>query len=265
MFDLTGKHAVVTGASSGIGQAVAVALARAGADVASLYLTMPDGAEATGKAIREAGRDALMQQGDTSDPEQVEAFAAAVEARWGSLDIWVNNAGRLIVRDFLDMTDSEWHTLLATNLHGYYYGCKAAAARMVPRRSGRIVNVTSITRIQPVSQATAYITGKGAVHALTVSLAVELASSGVTVNAIAPGATFTALTKDAYTPDVRGTYEARIPLGRIAQPQDLAGAAVFLASDAASYVTGHEIVVDGGMTLNGNVGFAEMRDTVAGS
>lgn len=257
MFDLTGKRAVVTGASSGIGQAIAIALGQAGADVASLYLTGPEGARATEDAIRAAGREALLVQGDTSDAEQVEALAAAVERRWGGIDIWVNNAGWILIRSFLAMTADEWNSQLATNLHGYFHGCKAAAARMVPNGYGRIINVTSITHIQPVSQATAYITGKGAVHGLTMSLAVELAEHGVTVNAIAPGATDTGLTSDAYTPAVRAVYEARIPVGRIAGPSDLAGAAVFLASAEAGYVTGHELVVDGGMIRDGNVGFAE--------
>lgn len=257
MFDLTGKRAVVTGASSGIGQAIAIALAEAGADVASLYLGGREGAEEAESAIRSAGRRALFVQGDTSDPEQVEALAAEVERRWGGLDIWVNNAGWLLVRSFLEMTHDEWHRQLATNLHGYFYGCKAAAARMVPAGYGRIINITSITRVQPVSQATAYVTGKGGAYGLTLSLAVELAGHGVTVNAIAPGATDTGLTTGVYTPQVRSVYEARIPANRIADPSDLAGAAVFLASDEAGYVTGHEIVVDGGMIRGGDVGFDE--------
>lgn len=256
MFDLTGKRAAVTGAASGIGRAVALALAQAGADVAVLDID-DSGARATAKQIQDLGRSAIATGGDTSNPDDVEGLASAVERDWGGINIWVNNAGRLLVRPFLEMTDDEWHGLLGTNLHGYYYGCRAAARRMTVQGSGRIINVSSVTRQQPVSDLTAYVTGKAAVVGLTMSLALELGRTGVTVNAIAPGATHTGLTVDAYTPGVKEQYENRIAVGRIAQPTDLAGAAVFLASDEAAYVTGHELLVDGGLLLNGNVGFAE--------
>jgi len=254
MFDLTGKRAVVTGASSGIGQAIAIALAEAGADVASLYLGHPDGAQATRDAIEQAGRKALLAEGDMSDAAGVEAFAQQVQDAWGGIDVWVNNAGKLLIRGFLEMREDEWHGLLATNLHGYYYGARAAARRMVAQGGGRIVNVTSVTRVQPATELTAYVVGKAAVHGLTTSLAVELAPHGITVNAIAPGATDTALSGEVYSPQVRAAYEARIPLARIAQPRDIASAAVFFASDEAGYVTGTELLADGGLALNGDVG-----------
>jgi NAD(P)-dependent dehydrogenase (short-subunit alcohol dehydrogenase family) len=170
-----------------------------------------------------------------------------------------------MVRPFLSMTDDEWHHLLATNLHGYYYGCRAAALRMVPEGNGRIINITSVTAIQPITGCTAYVTAKGGVIGLTKTLAVELGHSGVTVNAIAPGAVHSRLNADVYTPAVQKVYEDRIPRGRIGQPADIAAAAVFLASDEASYVTGQQIAVDGGLILNGNVGFDENPDSQGGA
>jgi NAD(P)-dependent dehydrogenase (short-subunit alcohol dehydrogenase family) len=253
-FSLTGRRAVVTGASSGIGYATAVSLAREGADVATIALPSGDGLERVAQEIAAAGRRAIVVEGSTADADVVEAVAQRVEDEWGGIDIWVNNAGQLLVRPFLEMTDEEWHGLLATNLHGYYHGCRAALKRMAPQRSGRIVNVTSVTITQPIADLTAYIASKGAVMALTRVLALEFGPLGIGVNAVAPGATDTNLSRDAYTPEVRRAYEERIALGHIAAPEDIADAIVLLASDAARYVTGQELIVDGGLALNGNVG-----------
>jgi NAD(P)-dependent dehydrogenase (short-subunit alcohol dehydrogenase family) len=161
------------------------------------------------------------------------------------------------VKPFLELTDDDWHGLLAANLHGYYYGCRAAARQMVAQGGGgRIVNVTSIVAIQPIAELSAYVTAKGGILGLTKTLAVELGPHGITVNALSPGATDTPLNQVAYTPEVRANYRHRIPLGRIASPEEIAEPIVFLASDASRYVTGHDLVVDGGMILNGNVGHA---------
>jgi NAD(P)-dependent dehydrogenase (short-subunit alcohol dehydrogenase family) len=257
VIDLTGKRAVVTGASQGIGAAAAVALARAGAKVAFDFRTATDKAEETAAAVKAAGGETIMLQGDAGDPAHVDELAREVVETWGGIDVWINNAARLMVKPFLEMTDEDWHGLLAANLHGYYYGCRAAARQMIAQGSGgRIVNVTSIVDVQPIAELSAYVTAKGGILGLTKTLAVELGPHGITVNALSPGATDTPLNVVAYTPEVRRNYQHRIPLGRIASPEEIADPIVFLASDASRYVTGVELLVDGGMVLNGNVGHA---------
>jgi NAD(P)-dependent dehydrogenase (short-subunit alcohol dehydrogenase family) len=236
---LAGKRAVVTGSASGIGRAAAAALAAAGARVAGLDL--------------HDGETEVSLVGDTSRVEDVERAADAL----GGVDVWVNNAARLLVRPVVETTDEEWHRLLGANLHGYFYGCRAAARRMLAQGTGgRIVNVTSAVNVLAVAELSAYGAAKGAIASLTKALALELAPAGVTVNAVAPGSIETAMNADAYTPEVRRAYEQRIPLGHIGTAEEVADVIVFLASDAARYVTGQELIVDGGLTINGSVGHA---------
>lgn len=254
--DLVGPSAVVTGVSQGIGRAIAVALARAGANVVGAYRSYHEGAEAVRRQIIETGREAVIVQADTGDPATADRLAEEATSRWGSLDIWVNNAAALMVKPLVETTDDDWHGLLAANLHGYFYGCRAACRVMYGQRRGRIINIASAADVLVVANLAAYITAKGGIIGLTKTLALEAAPYDVTVNAVSPGATDTPLNAHAYTPEVRATYESRIPLGRIGTEDEVADAVVFMASRASRYVTGHELVVDGGLVINGTVGHA---------
>ena len=254
--ELAGPSAVVTGVSQGIGRAIAVALARAGANVVGCYRSFDAGAEAVRADIEAIGREAVIVQADTGDSATAERLAEEAASRWGSLDIWVNNAARLMVKPLIDTSNDDWHGLLAANLHGYFYGCRAAATRMYTQGSGRIINVTSAADILAVADLGAYITAKGGIVGMTKTLALEAAPHGVTVNAVSPGATDTPLNVTAYTPEVRATYEERIPLGRIGGEDEIADVVVFMASTASRYMTGQELVVDGGLVINGSVGHA---------
>ena len=236
---LEGKRALVTGGSRGIGRAIALELAAAGAEVVVGYHS---GAEEAAEVAREAGGEAV--RADVSDPEQA---AALVEAA-GELDLLVNNAG--ITRDGLiaRMSDEDWRAVLDTNLSGAFHTCRAAARSMMRRRSGSIVNVTSVVGLHGNPGQTNYAAAKAGLVGFTKALARELASRGVRVNAVAPGYVESRLT-DVLPEEVQQAILGNTPLGRFGSPRDVAGAVRFLCSDEAAFITGEVLLVDGGLGM----------------
>lgn len=245
---LSGKVALVTGASRGIGKAVALALATNGADVAVNYHQHSDAAEDVAKTIRDMGRKAVTIQADVRNLDKVREMITTTKQELGQLDILVNNAG--VVRDNLVtfMKDEEWDVVLDTNLKGAFYCIKVAAKEMMRTRSGRIINISSDAGLMGDAMRANYSAAKAGMLGLTKAAARELAASGITVNAIAPGVIETDLIAEM-SAGKRSAMLALIPQSRFGTPDDIAGPVVFLASDDSSYMTGQVVCVDGGLRM----------------
>ncbi len=243
-FDLTGKVAIVTGANTGIGQGIAAALAKAGADIA--LVTRSDASE-TVAMVEQAGRKALVVKADLGTTEPCERIVSETIEGLGGLDILVNNAGIIRRNDALDFSEEDWDAVLDTNLKVLFFLCQAAGRHMVAHGGGSIVNIASMLTFQGGIRVASYTASKSGVGGLTKLLANEWAAKGVNVNAIAPGYIATNNTAALQADETRNRQiMERIPARRWGEPSDIGGAAVFLASDAARYVQGHVLAVDGG-------------------
>lgn len=249
--ELHGKSAVVVGGTSGIGRAIALGLAEAGADVAPSSRRANE-VEAVAREVEALGRKALRATSDVTRRESLEQLLAASVKAFGKVDILVNCAGRTKKAPTVDFPEKDWNDILETNLTGMLRACQIFGRHMMERRYGRIVNIASIGSFRGMLQVTAYSASKAAVASLTQSLAVEWAPHGICVNAIAPGVFPTELNRKLLDGTPRGDeWLLRTPMHRYGNVEELAGAAVYLASDAASYTTGSVLVVDGGLLASG--------------
>ncbi|REK76473.1 3-oxoacyl-[acyl-carrier-protein] reductase [Paenibacillus paeoniae] len=245
---LEGKKALVTGASRGIGRAIAIALAEAGADVAINYSGSEAAAAETASAVEALGRRAIIVKANVGKADEFDAMVKDVIEQLGALDILVNNAG--ITRDnlIMRMKEEEFDQVIETNLKGVFNGIKAVTRPMMKQRSGRIINISSVVGVLGNPGQANYVAAKAGVIGLTKASARELASRGITVNCVAPGFIQTDMT-DKLPDDMKESLSAQIPLSRLGDAADIANAVRFLASDAAAYMTGQTVHVDGGMYM----------------
>ena len=250
-FDLSGRVAVVIGGTSGIGRAIAHGLAQAGADVVASSRQSEHVEKAAGELEKLGGRT-IRVTSDVSNRESLQHLLGETIQAFGKVDILVNSAGRTKRTPTLDLSDNEWNDIMDTNLTGTLRACQIFGKHMVERHYGRIINIASLSSFVALYEVAAYSASKAAVASLTKSLAVEWAASGVCVNAIAPGVFRTALNQKLLDETERGReFLLRTPMRRFGRVEELAGAAVFLASEAASFVTGEILTVDGGFLASG--------------
>jgi NAD(P)-dependent dehydrogenase (short-subunit alcohol dehydrogenase family) len=248
LFDLTGKVALITGASRGLGQYFGRALARAGADLVITSRTL-DSLQDFKQEIEGLGRRVLSLELDVRDYDSIQRMAVAAHEHYGKLDILVNNAGCNVRKPATEVTWEEWNLVLDTNLRGTFFVAQAVAKMMIPRRYGRIINIGSVTAVFGYAGMAPYCASRGGVKQLTMSLADDWGKFGLTVNCLAPGWFKTAQNSALYENLEWLAYLTdRIPLKRPGQPTDLDGAIVFLASDASEYITGQTLLVDGGIS-----------------
>jgi NAD(P)-dependent dehydrogenase (short-subunit alcohol dehydrogenase family) len=247
---LTGKIASVTGSSSGIGSAIAIELARAGADVAVSYHSSRDGAEAVVEEIEKTGRRAFCERLNVGEPESVNSYFDAVAAGLGPIDILVNNAGiDGRTAEISQMDAADWDQVISVNLRGPFLCIRKVLPGMLSRHHGAILNITSVHEVIPWGGHAAYCSSKAGVAMMTRSLSLELQDSGVRVVSLAPGAIRTPINKDVWDdPEKMADLKTKIPMGRIGEAEEIARMARVLASDEASYLTGVTVTIDGGMT-----------------
>ena len=248
MFDLAGKIAIVTGGSRGLGKAIAMGFARFGADVVIADILEKESKE-TVKEIEKLGRKSLFVKTDVSNKGNVDEMVKKAAGKFGRIDVLVNNAGIYKVTPIESVEEGEWDRIMDINLKGQFLCAKAVEEQMVKQKSGKIINIASVAGEFAFAQSAAYNSSKAGVILFTKTLALELAKDNIQVNAIAPGVFETPMTSGLMKDEgFQGMIKNRIPLGRSGEPNEVVGAAVFLASDASSYVTGSVVTIDGGWT-----------------
>lgn len=247
---LSGKVAVVTGSSRGIGREIALAMAREGADIVINYSRSKTGADESARQVKALGKKALAVKADVTDRPQVEDMMKQAVEEFGHMDILVNNAGGFPIKPFPSVTDSEWAHVIKLDLTSVFLCSQVAFSHMRTQRSGSIINISSVSGLVGAVGMVPYSAAKGGVMGLTKALAREVASSGLTVNAIAPGIIETETTLDVFPEGALKAYVTyQVPLGRLGRAEDVVGLTVFLASDEARYITGQVYAVDGGFTM----------------